>query len=105
MSYTKAAQEGLRMAILCDSYPQVQVSKENFVNIQWAIDGPVDGLPEEGCSPTSSLIPAGLKGRPLWYVTTKRPGNGWVTMCHLWRNGIALGSKCLTWRFYLRIIE
>lgn len=36
------------MAILCDAYPQVQVYKENFVNIQRAIDGIVDGLPEEG---------------------------------------------------------
>ena len=36
------------MAIVCDAYPQVQVSKENFVNIQRAIDGLVDGLPEEG---------------------------------------------------------
>ena len=36
------------MAVVCDSHPQVQVSKENFVNIQRAIDGLVDGLPEEG---------------------------------------------------------
>jgi hypothetical protein len=36
------------MAIVCDAFPQVQVSKENFVNFQRAIDGLVDGLPEEG---------------------------------------------------------
>lgn len=35
------------MAILCDSYPQMQVSKENFVKIRRAIDGLVDNLPEE----------------------------------------------------------
>jgi hypothetical protein len=34
------------MVIVCDAYPQVQVSKENFVNIQRAIDGLKDGLPE-----------------------------------------------------------
>jgi hypothetical protein len=40
------------MAIICDGYPKVQVSKENFVNIQRAIGGLVDWLPEEGFTPT-----------------------------------------------------
>jgi hypothetical protein len=48
LSYTKAAQEGLRMVIFCDTYPEVRVSKKNFVNKQRAIDGRVDGLPDEG---------------------------------------------------------
>jgi hypothetical protein len=39
------------MAIICDGYPEVQVSKENFVDILQAIGGPVDGLPEEGFTP------------------------------------------------------
>jgi len=39
------------MAIVCEAYPQVQVSKENFVNIQRAIDRLGDGLPEEGFTP------------------------------------------------------
>ena len=36
------------MAIICDGYLTVQVSKENFVSIQRAIGGLVDGLLEEG---------------------------------------------------------
>jgi hypothetical protein len=51
LSYAKAAQEGIRMAFICDGYPEVQVSKEKFTNIQRAIGGQVDGLPEEGFSP------------------------------------------------------
>ena len=39
------------MAIICDSYPKVQVSKDNFVSIQWAIGRLVDGLPEEEFTP------------------------------------------------------
>ena len=49
--YARAVQEGLRMAIICEGYPKVQVSKDNFVSIQRAIGGLVDGLHEEGCTP------------------------------------------------------
>ena len=51
LSYARAAQEGLQMAIICDGYPKVQVSKENFVSIQQAIGGLVDGFPQEGFTP------------------------------------------------------
>jgi hypothetical protein len=36
LGYAKAAQEGLRMAIVCDGYPEVQVFKENFANVKRA---------------------------------------------------------------------
>jgi hypothetical protein len=65
------------MVIICDSYPKTQVYKEKFVSIQWAIGGLEEELPEEG-SPSSSLIFIGLKGLPLWYTKTRRPGIGWV---------------------------
>jgi hypothetical protein len=39
------------MAIVCEGYPDVQVSKENFDDIQQAVGGLVDGLPEEGFTP------------------------------------------------------
>jgi len=39
------------MAIVCNGYPEVQVSKENFNNIQRAVSGLVDGLPEKGFTP------------------------------------------------------
>ena len=51
VSNVKAAQEGLRMTIICNGYPDVQVSKENFINIQQAIGGLVGVLPEEGFIP------------------------------------------------------
>lgn len=50
-SYVRAAQGGLRMAIICDGYPKEQVSNENFSNIQRAIGRLVDELPEEGFTP------------------------------------------------------
>jgi hypothetical protein len=39
------------MAIVCEGYPEVQVSKENFDDIQRAVGGLVDGVPEEGFTP------------------------------------------------------
>jgi len=39
------------MAIVCEGYLEVQVSKDNFNNIQQAIGGLVDDLPEEGFTP------------------------------------------------------
>ena len=53
------------MAIVCDGYPEILISRENFVNIQRAIGGLVDELPEEEFT-TSSLILTVPKGQPLW---------------------------------------
>ena len=39
VSNAKAAQEGLSMTIVCNGYLDVQVSKENLINIQRAIGG------------------------------------------------------------------
>jgi hypothetical protein len=39
------------MAVVCNGYPEVQVSKENFLSIQRAISGLVEELPEEGFTP------------------------------------------------------
>jgi hypothetical protein len=39
------------MAIVCEGYPEDQVSKNNFNNIQRAISGLVEELPEEGFTP------------------------------------------------------
>ena len=63
-SYTQAARKGMRMAIVCEGYPEVQVSKEKFSDIQRAVGGLVDGLPEEAFTPRGSLIWIGPKGRP-----------------------------------------
>ena len=50
-SCARVTREGIRMAIVCDSYPEIRVSKEDFVDIQRAIGGLVDELPEEGFTP------------------------------------------------------
>jgi hypothetical protein len=39
------------MAMVCEGYLEAQVSKDNFHNIQRAIGGLVDELPEEGFPP------------------------------------------------------
>jgi hypothetical protein len=37
VSYTRATQEGLQMAIVCEDYPGTEISKENFVDVQQSI--------------------------------------------------------------------
>jgi hypothetical protein len=39
------------LAIVCEIYPEDQVSKGNLTNIQRAVGGFVDGLPIEGFTP------------------------------------------------------
>jgi len=39
MSYARAAQEGLGMAIACSGYLTAQVSKKDFGNTHWVIGG------------------------------------------------------------------
>jgi hypothetical protein len=39
------------MAIVCESYPEVQVSKESFGDIQRIVGGLVDGLTKKGFTP------------------------------------------------------
>ena len=51
LSYAKAAQEGIWLAIVCNVYTEVQVSKENLTNIEQAVGGLVYRLPKEGFTP------------------------------------------------------
>jgi hypothetical protein len=51
VSNVKAAQEGLRMTIVCNGCLDVQVSKENLINIQRAVDGLVGAFSEDGFIP------------------------------------------------------
>ena len=39
------------MVVVCENYPESQISKETFVDTQWAISQLVDELPEEGFTP------------------------------------------------------
>jgi len=39
------------MVIVYEGYPGIQISRENFVGIQRAVGGLMDGLPEEGFTP------------------------------------------------------
>jgi hypothetical protein len=50
-SYARDTQEDIRMAIGCDDYPEVQVSRENYINIQRAVGGLVNEIPEYGSTP------------------------------------------------------
>jgi len=61
------------MTIVCNGYLDVQVSKENLINIQRAIVGLVGEFPEERFIPKLS-VPIGPKGLPSWYSRTRNLG-------------------------------
>ena len=42
LSYARVAREGLRVAVVCEDYPESQISKLNFTDIQRAIGRLVD---------------------------------------------------------------
>ena len=52
LGYARAAREGLLVAVVSENYPESQLSKENFVDIQLAVGLLVDELPEEGFNPS-----------------------------------------------------
>jgi hypothetical protein len=75
LNYAKAAQEGILLAIVCDVYPEVQVSKEKLTNIEQAVGGLVDGLPKEGFTPR--LIDMYLdKWCCHWSMSRRKTRNG-----------------------------
>jgi len=51
LSYTRATWEDVQVTVVCKNYPENQISKENFVDIQWAIGQLVDEFPEDGFTP------------------------------------------------------
>ena len=51
LSYARAAQEGIQVAIVCEDNPRGQISRDNFADIKRAIGRLVDGLAEEGFTP------------------------------------------------------
>ena len=57
------------MAVVCDNYPESQISKESFSDTQRAIGRLVDELPEERFTP-GWLSPIRLKGLLLCSATT-----------------------------------
>jgi hypothetical protein len=63
------------MTIICNGYLDVQVSKENLINIQWPIGGLVGAFPEERFIRKLSVLiePRGLSS---WYARTRKPGIG-----------------------------
>ena len=65
------------MAIVCEGYLRVQVSRENFIDIQRVIRGLVVVFLKRD-SPPGSLIPTGPKGLPLWFAKTMKPRTGWL---------------------------
>jgi hypothetical protein len=53
------------MTIVCEDYPEIPISKENFATTQKAVGRPVDGLPEEGYTPGWST-PTWSRGQRSW---------------------------------------
>jgi len=51
LGYARVAREGVRVAVVCENYPESHISKENFLDIKRAIGRLVDKLPEEGLTP------------------------------------------------------
>jgi hypothetical protein len=50
-SYARVSREGHRVALVGHDYPRSSISRENFLDIHWAIGRLVDELPEEGFTP------------------------------------------------------
>jgi len=65
------------VAVVCENYPESQITKKNFTDIQRAIGRLVDELPEEGF--TTRLVDSyWLKGQLLWSAIMNRPRTGWL---------------------------
>jgi hypothetical protein len=61
------------MTIVRNGYLDVQVSKKNLINIQWAIGGLVGAFPVERFIP-KLLVLIEPRGLPSWYAGTRKPG-------------------------------
>jgi len=73
LGYARVDREGLRVAVVCENYPESQISKENFTDFRWAIGRHMDELPEDGF--THRLVDSyWAEGRLLWSATTKDQG-------------------------------
>ena len=94
LSYTRPAQEGVRVAIVCEGCTGDYISRDNFVDLQRAIGRLVDVLPEEDV--TQRLFDSyWAKGRPLWFTRIRTPRSGWRV--RLWRHGSGPGSNLWAW--------
>jgi len=92
LSYARVAREGLHVAVVCEDYPESQISKENFTDIQRTIGRLVDELKRRGSHP-GWLIPAGRKGWSSWFATMNWPRTGWLPGYLPSRCGRAPGSS------------
>jgi hypothetical protein len=67
---------GILVAVVCVDYPGVQISINNFVDIQTAIDRLVDELPEEGFTPR--LVDTYWSKGAAIMVCQDMDTNGWI---------------------------
>ena len=51
LRYARVAREGIRVAVVCENYPDTQIPKEDFMDIRRAIGRIVDDLPREVFTP------------------------------------------------------
>ena len=80
------------MAVVCENYPEIQLSKDTFADIQRAIGGLVGELPKRG-SPPGWSTRTGRKSRPSWSTTMRRARTGWLPGYLPWWSGSAPGSS------------
>ena len=95
LTFTRLTQKGLRMAIICDGYPKVQVSSENsLISSELFLDLWMSSLRRH--SPSASSIPTVLTGLSLWY-TKIRPGTDWTAKFWHSMHWRPLGLKMVDW--------
>ena len=94
-SYARVAQEGFWAAIICEDYPENQISRENFVDIRL-----VDGLPEEGFTPRLADS-YWAKGATVMVCQDEQTKDWLAARYLLWRPRRALGSRWWTWMPFL----
>jgi hypothetical protein len=68
------------MAIVCEGYPDILISKDKIVAIQKAIGRLMDGLPEEGFTP-GWWTPTGPTGQRAPCARIRKPVKGWPGCC------------------------
>jgi hypothetical protein len=62
LDYARATEEGVRVAVVSEDYPESRISKDNFMNIQRVIGRLVDELPDEGVHPQAGRFVLGKGG-------------------------------------------
>ena len=102
LNYARAAREGIRMAIVGEGYPGIQISRQNIVDIQRAICRLVDELPEEWFIPRF-VDSCWAKGAAI--MACQDEETGWLLGYPPWWPGRARSSRWWAWILFPPIKE